>query len=133
MPGAPILALTATATVLYRNEIKSNLNMRNVITVEASPNRENIYYSVLRRDNKGEDKLVNIIKPLEAELKEKLIATPLTIIYSNLETCGECYSLFEQELGLIPILSSWLSTTLFKPFVCTIPCTILRRVPDESC
>ena len=98
MPGAPILALTATATVLYRNEIKSNLNMRNVITVEASPNRENIYYSVLRRDNKGKDKLVNI-KPLAAELKEKLIATPLTIIYSNLETCGECYSLFEQELG----------------------------------
>ena len=98
-PEAPVLALTATATLLYRNEIKNSLNMRKTITVEANPNRENIYYSVLRRGNNGDDKLFNIIKPFAEELKEKLIKTPLTIVYSNLETCGECYSFFEQELG----------------------------------
>lgn len=99
MPETPIIALTATATSLYRVEIKTSLNMRDVITIEANPNRENIYYSVLRRGNKGEDKLFNIIKPLALELKEKLITTPLTIVYSNLETCGECYCFFEHELG----------------------------------
>lgn len=99
MPETPIIALTATATTLYRKEIKTSLNMRDdVITIEANPDRENIFYSVLRRGNSGDDKLFTIIKPLAVELKEKLIATPLTIVYSNLETCGECYSFFEQEL-----------------------------------
>lgn len=73
--------------------------MQNVITVEANPNRENIFYKVLPRGNRGEEKLIEVIKPLALELKEKLIATPLTIVYSNLETCGECYSYFEQGLG----------------------------------
>lgn len=99
MPDSPIIALTATATSMYRNEIKTSLSMKDPITVEANPNRENIYYKVLRRGNKGDDKVLNIIKPLALELKEKLLSTPLTIIYSNLETCGECYSLFEHELG----------------------------------
>lgn len=99
LPQTPIIALTATATTLYRNEIKTSLNMRDAITIEANPNRENIYYHVLRRGNKGDDKILNVIKPLALELKEKNIATPMTIVYSNLETCGECYSIFDQELG----------------------------------
>ena len=98
-PNTPILALTATATAFYQKEIKRSLGMQNVITVEANPNRENIFYKVLPRGNRGEEKLIEVIKPLALELKEKLIATPLTIVYSNLETCGECYSYFEQELG----------------------------------
>ena len=99
MPDTPILALTATATPCYRNEIKTRLSMRDVITVEANPDRKNIFYRVLRRGNKGDERVVDVIRPLALELKEKKIATPLTIVYSNLETCGECYCFFEQELG----------------------------------
>ncbi|XP_068675578.1 uncharacterized protein [Montipora foliosa] len=48
---------------------------------------------------RGDEKLIDVIKPSALELKEKVISSPLTIFYSNLETCGECYSYFEQELG----------------------------------
>jgi len=99
MPHTPILALTATATACYRREIKRSLGMQNVIAVEANPNRENIFYRVLPRGNRGDEKLIDVIKPYALELKEKLISSPLTIFYSNLETCGECYCYFEQELG----------------------------------
>ena len=99
MPHTPILAMTATATAHYRNEIKRSLGMQNVLNVEANPDRENIFYEVHPRGNRGDEKLITIIEPLALELKEKLLAMPLTIVYSNLETCGECYSYFEQELG----------------------------------
>lgn len=99
MPHTPILAMTATATAHYRNEIKRSLGMQNVLNVEANPDRENIFYEVHPRGNRGNEKFFTIIEPLALELKEKLLAMPLTIVYSNLETCGECYSHFEQELG----------------------------------
>lgn len=99
MPHTPILAMTATATAHYRNEIKRSLGMQNVLNVEANPDRENICYEVHPRGNRGDEKLITIIEPLALELKEKLLAMPLTIVYSNLETCGECCSYFEQELG----------------------------------
>ena len=99
MPKPPILALTATATACYQKEIKRRLGMQNVINVEANPNRENIFYRVLPRGNRGDEKLIEVIKPYARELKEKVISSPLTIFYSNLETCGKCYSYFEQELG----------------------------------
>ena len=38
---------TATATPCYRNEIKTRLITRDVITVEAIPDRKNIFYRVL--------------------------------------------------------------------------------------
>ena len=100
MPNTPILALTATATGCYQKEIKRSLSqgMQNVIAVEANPNRENILYRVLPRGNRGDEKLIDVIKHYALELKEKLISSPLTIFYSNLETCGECYCYFEQEL-----------------------------------
>ena len=72
--------------------------MQNVIAVEANPNRENIFYKVLPRGNRGDEKLIDVIKPYALELKEMLISNPLTIFYRNLETCDECYSYFEQEL-----------------------------------
>ena len=46
MPHTPILAMTATATAHYRNEIKRSLGMQNVLNVEANPDRENIFYEV---------------------------------------------------------------------------------------
>ncbi|XP_068680537.1 ATP-dependent DNA helicase RecQ-like [Montipora foliosa] len=100
MPKTPILALTATATPCYQKEIKRSLGMQNVIiNVEANPNLENIFYSVLPRGKRGDEKLIDVIKPFALELKEKVISSPLTTFYGNLETCGECYSYFEQELG----------------------------------
>ena len=47
MPHTPILAMTATATAHYRNEIKRSLGMQNVLNVEANPDRENIFYEVI--------------------------------------------------------------------------------------
>ncbi|XP_068707492.1 putative ATP-dependent DNA helicase Q1 [Montipora foliosa] len=99
MPKTPILALTETATACYQKEIKRSLGMQNVINVEANPNRETIFYRVLPRNNRGDEKLIDVIKPYALELKEKVISSPLTIFYSNLETCGRCYRYLEQELG----------------------------------
>lgn len=97
MRNTPILALTATATGCYQKEIKRSLGMQNVIAVEANPNRENILYiRVLPRGNRGDEKLIDVIKPCALELKEKLISSPLTIFYSNLEICGECYCYYER-------------------------------------
>ena len=91
--------MTATATAHYRNEIKRSLGMQNVLNVEENPDREDIFYEVHPRGNRGDEKLITIIEPLALEFKEKLLAMPLTIVYGSLETCGECYSYFEQELG----------------------------------
>ena len=99
MPHTPILAMTVTATAHNRNEIKRSLGMQNVLNVKANPDRENIFYEVHPRGNQGDEKLITIIEPLALKLKEKLLAMPFTIFYSHLETCGECYSYFEQELG----------------------------------
>ena len=77
MPHTPILAMTATATAHYWNEIKRSLGMQNVLNVEANPDRENIFYEVHPRGNRGDEKLITIIEPLALE----------------------CYSYFEQELG----------------------------------
>ena len=76
MPNTPILALTATATACYRKEIVRSLGMQNIIAVEANPNRENIFYRVLPRGNRGDGKLIDVIKPYVLELKEKLILSP---------------------------------------------------------
>ena len=77
MPHTPILAMTATATAHNRNEIKRSLGMQNVLNVEANVDRENIFYEVHPRGNRGDEKLITIIEPLALE----------------------CYSYFEQELG----------------------------------
>ena len=75
MPKTPILALAATATACYQKEIKRSLGMQNVIhDVEANPNRENIFCRVLPRGNRGDEKLIDVIKPFELELKEKVSA-----------------------------------------------------------
>ena len=71
-----ILALTATATVRYQKEIKRSLGMQNVINVEANPNGENIF-RVLPRGNRGDEKLIDRIKPYALELQEKVISSPL--------------------------------------------------------
>jgi len=57
-----------------RKQIKRSLGMQNVITVEATPNREG---------NRGDEKLIEIIKPFALELKEKLMGTPLSKLVGN--------------------------------------------------
>lgn len=81
MPKTPILALTATVTSFYQKEIKRSLGMQNVINVEANPNRANIFYRVLPRGNRGDEKLIDVIRPYALELKEKVISSPLTIFF----------------------------------------------------
>lgn len=45
--------------------------------MEANPNRENIFYSVLPRGDRGDEKLIDGIKPYAIELQEKVISSPL--------------------------------------------------------
>ena len=47
----------------------------------------------------SDEKVVDGIRSLALERKDKKIATPLTIVNSNLEIRRECYCFFEQELG----------------------------------
>ncbi|KAK2554931.1 RecQ-like DNA helicase blm-1, partial [Acropora cervicornis] len=92
------IALSQLSDGDQTNNISQELSVK-LHKLEANLNRENIFYRVLPRGNRGDEKLIDVIKPYALELKEQVISNPLTIFYSNLETCGECYSYFEQELG----------------------------------
>ena len=61
LPGVPVLALTATATPLVRNEIVRRLKLVNVQTFVQSFSRPNLRYSVMYDSNR-EEKMMEIVQ-----------------------------------------------------------------------
>ena len=49
LPGASVLALTASATPSTIDEICKSLSMRHPVRITANPNRANILYTVARK------------------------------------------------------------------------------------
>ena len=70
----PILALTATATSLTINKINSILNLKNPQLVVGDCDRKNIYYRVIRTDNKE-----RILLSLLSKYKTKILIYCMTI------------------------------------------------------
>ena len=99
-PKVPIVALTATATERTRCAISSSLGMTDPVTIAVNPNRSNIFYTASRRQHSGDDKIEVLLLPYIAKLKDMREQMPLTVFYSNLQICGECFSIFDHHFGV---------------------------------
>jgi hypothetical protein len=97
-PSSPILALTATATLLRKDEICKSLGLSDVKIIEVNPDRRNIVFNVFQRPNKGDEKLYDILRPLVEELRNQKVAAPKTLIYGSMEIIADCYSFFDKHL-----------------------------------
>ena len=59
---APVIALTATATVKVRNDIKKSLGMTDAVEFKSSFNRPNLYYEVRPKTEKVDYDVIRFIK-----------------------------------------------------------------------
>ena len=59
---APVIALTATATVKVRNDIKKSLGMTEAVEFKSSFNRPNLYYEVRPKTEKVDYDVIRFIK-----------------------------------------------------------------------
>ena len=101
--------------------------MQNVLKVEANPNRENIFYEVHLRGNWGDEKLIKIIEPLALELKEKLLAMPLTI--AILKLVSNAIATLNRSLAHISFIQlSLLQFLAIDVFHNTMPSTVKSTV-----
>ncbi|XP_078350585.1 uncharacterized protein LOC144635350 [Oculina patagonica] len=98
-PNVPVVALTATATEKTRRLISSSLGMVDPEVISVNPNRQNIFYTCSTRPPTGDDKIEVLLLPYIAKLQVMREKMPLTVIYSNLQVCGECFSVFDRYLG----------------------------------
>lgn len=98
-PNVPVVALTATANEKTKSKISSSLGMVKPEVIEVNPNRKNIFYSCSTRPHTGVDKIEVLLLPYIAKLQVMREKMPLTVIYSNLQVCEECFSVFDRYLG----------------------------------
>jgi len=101
LPSVQVMLFTATAPPSVRDQILSNLGMKEARIIEVNPDRANIQYrKELRPPSKdSKDHLDNIISKLAEELKEKKGKFPQTIVYTDLAYIGYCYWKTELILG----------------------------------
>ena len=98
-PKIPFLAMTATATLKMKKDVSTSLGMIDPTSIEASPDRPNIYFSASQRPDRGDDKLTPILTPLIEELKAKRLSFPLTIVYGTLQVIGDCFLFASNVMG----------------------------------
>lgn len=95
LPGASVLALTASATPFAIDEICKSLSMRHPVRITANPNRGNILYTVARKKTDLEEEFEWLIE----ELRSKREKTPRTLIYcTSVLECGLIYNIFANEI-----------------------------------
>ena len=88
--GAPLIALTATVTKAMRLDICKKLEMTDSTLVYAPPNRPNIYYKVVGKNDIEQD-----LSPLASRLKAMKVTMPRTVIYCrSLNVCSDLYAFF---------------------------------------
>ncbi|CCD25442.1 RecQ family ATP-dependent DNA helicase NDAI_0F01230 [Naumovozyma dairenensis CBS 421] len=61
-PKIPMMVLTATANEHVRQDIVTNLRLRNPVFLKQSFNRTNLFYEVLRKDKDSIDEMIDAIK-----------------------------------------------------------------------
>ncbi len=98
--SAPFLVLTATAPKHVRETLINSLLLNKPVFVVASLDRPNIYIKKERRTSgNAVESFDAILLPIARDLKNKLTAYPLTLIYLPLKWCGYAFKLFTDELG----------------------------------
>ena len=98
-PSVPVVALTATASKKDVSVIKESLNLKSPLEVIANPNRSNIFYEKVFRQGDDVDFMVETLKPIVTQLKEKTVLYPLTVLYLPLKWCGFAFKYFGNNLG----------------------------------
>ena len=89
-----VMALTATATAVVRQEVEQVLGMKKPTVIALSPAKDNIYYSIRKCDSMSEG-----FTPMLEQVKALRCAFPRTLIYcTRLRDCGDLYLLFKEFL-----------------------------------
>ena len=94
--GIPVLALTATVTSETRGQIIKSLDMANCKMVSVSPNKPNIYYSVIRRGDTIDEDLSFVTSDL---ISNSINAKRILIYCQSLDMCSFLYIYFHSVLG----------------------------------
>lgn len=90
-----MVALTATATRSVKADVIAKLELGGCKEVSVSPNRDNIYYEVRRR-NTIESDFASIV----SLLKTAKIKATRTIVYCRTKNvCADLYQYFHRTLG----------------------------------
>lgn len=100
--SAPIIVLTATATLKTRKFIIEKLELNDPTIIIANPDRPNIFYSKEERLPSMDtlDDLDRILTSIGDELRLLRRTYPLTIVYTDLETISYCYKFLDNYLGV---------------------------------
>lgn len=94
--GVHLMALTATATKTSRRDICRKLGMVNPFILSHSPNKQNIKYSIVKK-NEG---IEMAFAPLLEELKTNRVNVERTIIFCRTyDSTGRIYRYFKYGLG----------------------------------
>lgn len=128
------MALTATATKTSRRDICKKLGMVNPFILSQSPNKQNIKYSIVKKDEEIEDTFA----PLLEELKINRENTERTIIFCRMyDSTGRIYCYFKHGMGTeftkpigAPDLPQFRLMDMFS--ACTRPDEILSRFSSSS-
>ena len=95
--GAPLLAVTATATQEVKEDTLKGLGMKaDTVHIYVSPDRPNIYLDRLRIDNNLTITFASLVELLKIQSN----LTPRTIMYcKSQKECGKLFKHLKYELG----------------------------------
>lgn len=101
LPDVPIMLLTATASTKVKDILIKNLELTNPKVIQISPDRSNIMYKKVKRQEstKTKDDLDVILSQLCEELLDKRINFPITIVYTDLDCIEYCYEYMNDKMG----------------------------------
>ena len=97
LPGAPVLALTATATKKIKKNVIESLSLKkDMVLIDVNPNRPNIYLSVRKISND----LNSSFQWLVEKLKKEMNTMGRVLIYcKTIKDCGRIFTYFKCKLG----------------------------------
>jgi superfamily II DNA helicase RecQ len=97
LPGAPVLALTATAAKKIKKNVIESLSLKKyMVLIDVNPNRPNIYLSVRKISND----LNSSFQWLVEKLKKEMNTMGRVLIYcKTIKDCGRIFTYFKCKLG----------------------------------
>ncbi|CAB4012130.1 Werner syndrome ATP-dependent helicase-like [Paramuricea clavata] len=97
LPGAPVLALTATVTKKIKKNVTESLSLKkDMVLIDANPNWPNIYLSVKKISND----LNSSFQWLVEKLKKEMNTMDRVLIYcKTIKDCGRIFTYFKCKLG----------------------------------